>query len=790
MPAFAAVVRPLAFAVVASLAVASLSAAPPTARTWSDKSGKYSVEAELAAVDGDFVVLKKLSGETLRVPLAKLCDDDQAYVRRKADRDRENRNAAALPVRVEDVERLAALERSAKAVVRRYVELFEKHPAAAEAPAFRERKQHWEQLADAESVRLGRDLWCSKEEAKERFADLERRFVSAVKLAEVGHIDVIRQSLKDASRAHPWSIEADSRLGLLCALVWQDLDGAQAAFDECIKRRRLNIAPDGVDRTNLAAAHNNLAIICVRQRKWREALHHWRTATDLIPNSPEFAHNVGKFSRIAAEHAHLRMPPEAAADAAALFARVALAAKASRLRSEKAWIFVRFTAEPTLDEMLADAPPLAPAPPQPVGPVAGGDLAAGGAGAVLAAAPPAAPVAPPPPKGPQPPAPPLPPGLPPAPPIPALPAPGAAAPAAAPPAAPAAAVQAAGAPAAPAAALRAQVIRDHMVLTSGGTGFVVAPGLVMTNRHVIEHGHAFLAVQRDVDREWEASVEAVSLTDDLALVSVPGLEAPALPLSAAPPRLATEITVLGFPLFFELGNDLKVSRGIVSGLPNPRFDNMLLYDATTNGGNSGGPVLDQTGFVVAVHAAGIQGGPQAEKMAAGVPCDRALQFLLEHRKNLAAVPPGAVRPWADVVSSASQSTVHLLSFHRASALDAFGDGGARRGGRGSGGMPGMPSLSGSSRSGQDGDHTHVGILVSNAKLLEDPQCTACYGAGKIPCTQRGCSKGKLQTQVVDILGYSTGGRPITRTRTVYDRCPTCKGSDKVECLSCRGSKVD
>lgn len=49
-------------------------------RTWSDISGKFSIDAELADFDGKMVYLTKEDGSEVKVPFAKLSKDDKEYV--------------------------------------------------------------------------------------------------------------------------------------------------------------------------------------------------------------------------------------------------------------------------------------------------------------------------------------------------------------------------------------------------------------------------------------------------------------------------------------------------------------------------------------------------------------------------------------------------------------------------------------------------------------------------------------------------------------------------------------
>ncbi|MDO5554705.1 MAG: SHD1 domain-containing protein [Planctomycetia bacterium] len=49
-------------------------------RVWKDSSGKFSLEAELLEQDEDNVRLKKTNGKTIRIPKAKLCQEDRDYL--------------------------------------------------------------------------------------------------------------------------------------------------------------------------------------------------------------------------------------------------------------------------------------------------------------------------------------------------------------------------------------------------------------------------------------------------------------------------------------------------------------------------------------------------------------------------------------------------------------------------------------------------------------------------------------------------------------------------------------
>ena len=56
-------------------------AVKPAARTWTDKSGAHSVTGELIEVKEGSVRLKRQDGKVVSIPVEKLSDADQAYLR-------------------------------------------------------------------------------------------------------------------------------------------------------------------------------------------------------------------------------------------------------------------------------------------------------------------------------------------------------------------------------------------------------------------------------------------------------------------------------------------------------------------------------------------------------------------------------------------------------------------------------------------------------------------------------------------------------------------------------------
>jgi S1-C subfamily serine protease len=145
-----------------------------------------------------------------------------------------------------------------------------------------------------------------------------------------------------------------------------------------------------------------------------------------------------------------------------------------------------------------------------------------------------------------------------------------------------------------------------------GTGFLVdSKGDIVTNRHVVEDegeiGSSFL-VGTAGGRTLTAKLIGRSKRYDIAVLRVHGLHAKPLGWLSNDPKMGQGVLALGFPGGPHAGHRLSATQGIVSGLgrdtSNPLHQDMVQIDAALNPGNSGGPVLDRAGRVLAVATAG------------------------------------------------------------------------------------------------------------------------------------------------------------------------------------------
>ena len=137
---------------------------------------------------------------------------------------------------------------------------------------------------------------------------------------------------------------------------------------------------------------------------------------------------------------------------------------------------------------------------------------------------------------------------------------------------------------------------------SGGSGWVAAPDLVVTNAHVVAGSDRVAVRQEGAWRGYEAEVVSVDPGNDVAVLAVDGLGLTALPSAA--PEPGEPVAILGYPyggpLDAEPGRVGGTSRAITGDAygngPVSRYVTSIRGEA--NPGNSGGPAVNREGEVV------------------------------------------------------------------------------------------------------------------------------------------------------------------------------------------------
>jgi S1-C subfamily serine protease len=148
-----------------------------------------------------------------------------------------------------------------------------------------------------------------------------------------------------------------------------------------------------------------------------------------------------------------------------------------------------------------------------------------------------------------------------------------------------------------------------------GSGWVARPGVVVTNAHVVAGQDDTRILPGGREPGLDAQAIHFDPRNDLAVLRVPGLDAPALDVAADPPP-GTSAAILGFPLngpYDVRAGRLGQTREVVSQDAygrGPVRRRIVALRGAVRSGNSGGPMVDGRGRVVATIFAASTSGPR------------------------------------------------------------------------------------------------------------------------------------------------------------------------------------
>jgi len=137
---------------------------------------------------------------------------------------------------------------------------------------------------------------------------------------------------------------------------------------------------------------------------------------------------------------------------------------------------------------------------------------------------------------------------------------------------------------------------------SAGTGWVVEPGFIVTNQHVIDGATDIVGHFND-GSTLKLSVVAADPINDLALLlPLSNIPLPqSIPLAKKDAEVGQTVFTVGFPHTEILGSNAKVTSGIISSRSGLQ-DDPRLYQTTVQlqAGNSGSPLMNMNGEAVGV----------------------------------------------------------------------------------------------------------------------------------------------------------------------------------------------
>ena len=161
--------------------------------------------------------------------------------------------------------------------------------------------------------------------------------------------------------------------------------------------------------------------------------------------------------------------------------------------------------------------------------------------------------------------------------------------------------------------------------SSGTAFFINKKGYLLTNNHVVEG--CTLSKISYKNKDYDTKLIATDKTLDLALLKSELKPKTFFNFSKDETKKLNTIYVAGYPLGKGLSDDLKISSGIVSSLKGFEDNsNEIQIDAPINSGNSGGPIINENGDLIAIAVSGMA-KDQTEGINFGIKSSAAERFL-------------------------------------------------------------------------------------------------------------------------------------------------------------------
>lgn len=187
-----------------------------------------------------------------------------------------------------------------------------------------------------------------------------------------------------------------------------------------------------------------------------------------------------------------------------------------------------------------------------------------------------------------------------------------------------------------------QIQQEQVPKEWSGSGFALREGYIVTNYHVIDNAKtiAVRGIKGDFNISYKAVVVGSDKINDLALLKISDSSFTSLgsipySLSSTSSEVGEDIYVLGFPLTSTMGDEIKLTTGIISSKTGYQGDvSLYQISAPIQPGNSGGPLFDKSGNVIGVVSAKHAG---AENVGYAVKASY-LRNLIESCANPSIIP--------------------------------------------------------------------------------------------------------------------------------------------------------
>lgn len=141
-----------------------------------------------------------------------------------------------------------------------------------------------------------------------------------------------------------------------------------------------------------------------------------------------------------------------------------------------------------------------------------------------------------------------------------------------------------------------------------GTGFALNNGYIVTNYHVIENAKSISiqGINGDFMFHYNATIIATDKYNDLALLQISdnrfnGFGTIPYNVKTSVSDVGEEVFVLGYPLTSTMGDEIKLTTGVISSKTGFQGDvSLYQISAPIQPGNSGGPLFDNKGNLIGI----------------------------------------------------------------------------------------------------------------------------------------------------------------------------------------------
>lgn len=147
---------------------------------------------------------------------------------------------------------------------------------------------------------------------------------------------------------------------------------------------------------------------------------------------------------------------------------------------------------------------------------------------------------------------------------------------------------------------------ETFTMSASGTCFAInRDGYLITNYHVIEGTQKIRirGINKDFSNTYPARIIATDEKNDLALLKVDNISINAIPyrIISKIAEVGDEVFVLGYPLRAVMGDEIKLTNGLISSRTGFKGDvTSYQISATIQPGNSGGPLFNKNGNIIGI----------------------------------------------------------------------------------------------------------------------------------------------------------------------------------------------